>query len=328
MVKDKKLWGKGILIAAVGVFAVTIAIICSDLQKAATSIERFDLKYVPFVLLLIPLNYCIKCIRYHYYLRLAGLYVKVKDEVYSLIAASVMVVTPGKLGEVLLRGYLLKLRKYDISLLTICAMALADRLTEGLAMFVLAAVTVSGLGLSASLQIGALSVSAASFLLIIFLLQNKKLCLKVFRLGEKIPRLKNILTACEDAYRESYIIFTLKPLIISIVLGIAAWAFEAGVVYFSLFALGEELGFSKIVFAVSASGLLGALSMIPGGIGIADGTLLGLLLFCGLDRSTAGIATIISRFSTMWLGVVLGSGLLWQNRKEVAKVINESFLQR
>lgn len=314
---------KGLLVGAGGVLVVTALIICSDMQAVARSIGAVDMAYVPAVILLIPLNYCIKCLRYHYYLRLCRLRVKVKDEIYSLLAASVMVVTPGKWGEVFLRGYLLQVRSYSISLLTICAMALADRLTEGLAMVVMAALTASGLGLSGSVQTRGVYLVLGGLVALVLVLQQKNLCLKALEIGSRVSLLKKAMETCGAAYQQSYVIFTARPLIVSVLLGVVSWSCEAGVVYYSLHALGEQLAFDKIVFAVSASGLLGALSMIPGGIGIADGTLLGLLLFCGLDRGVAGIVTIISRFSTMWLGVVLGGALLWQDRAALEKVINK-----
>lgn len=311
----------GIFILAGGVLLVTAAIIFSDFRQVAAQMQHIDWRYVPWILLLIPLNYCIKWIRYHYYLRLAHLRVRARDELYSLLAASVMVVTPGKLGEVFLRGYLLQVRHYAISLVTICAMALADRLTEGLAMAVMAVVTISCMGLSGAVQTGAVYLVIGGMLALVFLLQHKDWCRRIFCTARKLPHAGKIVDYIEQAYLETYVIFTVKPMLLSILLGIISWSCEAGVVYISLLALGERLAFSKIVFAISLSGLLGALSTIPGGVGVADGTLLGLLVWCGLESGIAGVVTILSRFSTMWLGVILGCALLWKNRAELSNLL-------
>lgn len=318
---DNKIIKRGVVVVALGVLAVTFIIIYSDLQEITEKIQQINLRYLPFIFLLIPLNYCIKCIRYHYYLRLARLSIRRKDEIYSLMAASVMVITPGKLGEVLLRGYLLKKEGYNVSTLTICAMAIADRLTEGLAMVVLALLTISGF--SKEIKPEAVYLAAAVLLFVIFILQEKSLCLKVLRLGENIPFAKKTVMLCAQAYSQTYVIFKAIPIIISTLLGMVSWTCEAGVIYLSLFALGEDLAFGQILFSVSLSGLLGAVSMIPGGVGIADGTLLGLLTWCGLKKASAGTVTVISRFSTMWLGIFIGVILLLKNRTALSGLLKE-----
>lgn len=56
--------------------------------------------------------------------------------------------------------------------------------------------------------------------------------------------------------------------------------------------------------------------MIPGGIGIADGTTLGVLLLFHIRYDIAGGITLVSRFSVMWLGVLIGAMILivgWKN---------------
>ena len=140
---NRKIVKRSLLIVAIGVIVATIILIYSDLQGVTAYIVHAIPLYVVAVCLLIPLNFCIKCIRYHYYLRLSNLKIRVSDEVFSLMAASVMVITPGKLGEVLMRGFLLKKRGYDVSSITICAMTIADRLTEGIAMAILALLTMA-----------------------------------------------------------------------------------------------------------------------------------------------------------------------------------------
>ncbi|WP_230972282.1 lysylphosphatidylglycerol synthase domain-containing protein [Archaeoglobus neptunius] len=48
------------------------------------------------------------------------------------------------------------------------------------------------------------------------------------------------------------------------------------------------------------------LSMIPGGIGVAEASMTGLLQYFGLAAEVAVASTLIIRFGTLWFGVFLG----------------------
>ncbi len=52
--------------------------------------------------------------------------------------------------------------------------------------------------------------------------------------------------------------------------------------------------------------LAGAVSMLPGGLGGAEATLIALLCLWGLTLSTAVAATLLINVATLWLAVLLG----------------------
>ncbi len=295
---------KGIVAVILGITVTAVILMYSDVHSLWSALKNMNLTYVPLIIGLIPLNYCVKYFRYHYYLKLAKVKVPFKDEILSLLSSFVMVVTPGKIGEMLMRGYVLRQKKYDISMLSVCAMTLADRLTEGLAMAALAAVGL--LLMETGIGIWAICVASAIMALIAFVLQWKTLCHKILNVVGRIKRIHQTIEMFRKAYDQSYQIFSVIPLFVSVVLGIFAWICESGVVYLSVAAFGAKITYVQAMFVVSFSGIVGAVSMVPGGIVVSDGTILGLLLWLGIEKTAAGAVTIISRFSTMWLGVVLG----------------------
>jgi uncharacterized membrane protein YbhN (UPF0104 family) len=68
------------------------------------------------------------------------------------------------------------------------------------------------------------------------------------------------------------------------------------------------------------STLVGSASLLPGGLGVADATVAGLLLLTlpagTMDRSEAIAATLLIRFCTLWFGALLGAlTLLLANRR-------------
>jgi uncharacterized protein (TIRG00374 family) len=66
----------------------------------------------------------------------------------------------------------------------------------------------------------------------------------------------------------------------------------------------------RALFDYSASTLAGALSMLPGGLLAAEGSLAALLDAQGLDHATAASATLIIRGATLWFAVAHGLAAL------------------
>ena len=99
---------------------------------------------------------------------------------------------------------------------------------------------------------------------------------------------------------------TPKKLIITTGLGLIAWFMECLALYLTIIGFGDHLGIIVSTFTFSFASLAGALSMIPGGLGVAEATLSGLLQFFGLTATISVGAAIIIRFSTLWYGTFLG----------------------
>jgi uncharacterized membrane protein YbhN (UPF0104 family) len=72
---------------------------------------------------------------------------------------------------------------------------------------------------------------------------------------------------------------------------------------------GIELSLAAGWFMIGSSGFLGGISMVPGGAGVADATLIGLFMAFGGGPATAIAAALVSRLLILWLWVALGLGL-------------------
>ena len=72
------------------------------------------------------------------------------------------------------------------------------------------------------------------------------------------------------------------------------------------FHLIQNLSYFQIVQIYTASIFLGAASLLPEGIGIVEGSLIGLLGVHGVEISTAPTLVIIIRILTLWYGVIAG----------------------
>lgn len=119
------------------------------------------------------------------------------------------------------------------------------------------------------------------------------------RLGKLMLVVQNGLSACR---------FWFKPLdlLISFLCGLAAWGLTA----FGFLLLTQNLGVSidpLIVFAMYPLAMLvGAASMLPGGVGSTELTIVMLLSFYGVPLGVATLAAVGIRLATIWFAMLIG----------------------
>ena len=98
-----------------------------------------------------------------------------------------------------------------------------------------------------------------------------------------------------------------KAATICILLALTYWFMVSAAAYYTLIAFDiNMLDYFKVLDIYVTSSLLGAISFIPGGIGITEGTLTCLLTLEGIEISTALILSVMIRVLTLWYLVCIG----------------------
>jgi uncharacterized membrane protein YbhN (UPF0104 family) len=77
-------------------------------------------------------------------------------------------------------------------------------------------------------------------------------------------------------------------------------------------ALGHPISPSFAIFAFASAGLVGGLSLLPGGIGAAEGTMVAVLATVGMPTNIGLLAVLITRALILWIWVALGMALFAQ----------------
>jgi uncharacterized protein (TIRG00374 family) len=74
-----------------------------------------------------------------------------------------------------------------------------------------------------------------------------------------------------------------------------------------LLAFGIDIiDYFSVVSIYASSLILGAASFIPGGLGVAEGSLVGMLNAQGVEISMAFVLVVLIRIFTLWYGVIAG----------------------
>jgi len=101
-----------------------------------------------------------------------------------------------------------------------------------------------------------------------------------------------------------------RPLLLAIGIGVISWSGECVALYFVYTGLGITASldlFIKAVFILAVSSLLGSASGLPGGLGTADGSMIGLTrVLISPSATVGGAATLLIRLCTLWFGLTLG----------------------
>ena len=122
----------------------------------------------------------------------------------------------------------------------------------------------------------------------------------------KIPFLKKNLDEINDIHDSLIKMTTVKSFTIGFIFGIFAFCFDVIAVFFVFTAFDVQLDFLKMITAIYPSILYGALSFIPGGIGITELNVVRFLTNEGLSISLSSTIILMIRFFTLWISTVVG----------------------
>ncbi len=150
--------------------------------------------------------------------------------------------------------------------------------------------------------------------LLLLFLQNKPVGDDVLDVGEKIPFLRQLTMRLRATIADNDKMFRALPLTISLTLNVLAWLTQALTLFIILVGLGlpPELSLASIACLVLAfSIMIGFLSNMPGGLGVVELALAGLLsVLLGYQPELAVTATILFRLTTFWMSLLFGI-LFW-----------------
>lgn len=307
---------KLLISAILGVVILAALAFYADLPRTVAALRGFAWRWLPLIVLLTLCNYTLRFVKWHFYLGQIGAgQVSLSDSAKIFVAGFTMVMTPGKVGE-LYKALALK-QTNGIPVSRTAPVVLAERLTDGLAMVLLASMGLALYGRSVVF----LAAVLAAMTLFIGVVQWRPLALWLLGIGERLPVIARFATVLHEAYESTYRLLGLRNLLFAVALGVISWGAEGIALYLVLMGLGLSSSSGLLVRAVSAlasSTILGALSFLPGGLGVTDGSLTGLLMFfTGINPETAVAATLLIRFTTLWFGVTLGATTLLVYRKRL-----------
>ncbi len=257
-------------------------------------------RVMPQVLGLVLLGWFLRGLRWHYFVRRMGWAIPFGPSLLAFLASFAFTVTPGKAGEVVKAGLLRD--RYDISMANVAGVLLTERLGDLIAILLLA---IGGLTLLPN-AIGYFAVCLAIVLFITAFVLYEKLYRAILGKMSKSPKLARPAEKVLNLLITAKALLQPAPFLVGLGIAIVSWACEA--LAFALILHGFGLPV-EVLTAFSIYGLatvIGALSMLPGGVGGVEVSMGLLLKAIGYKASAIAAPIFLVRISTLWFTSLLG----------------------
>jgi len=278
------------------------------------ALRRFD--PVPFALvaLLSFANYGLRFRRWDVFLRAAGATVPRRSSLAVYFAAYVMVITPGKVGEMFKAGLLQE--RHGVPVARGLAVVVAERIFDFLAVLVLV-----GLGLAfwdgpwrgSGAAIGGGSIVLA----LVLAVRSSAVRRRLVARAAAAPPLRDHRLVLDDALATLGRLFASRPGGGELVASVLAWFCECGGLWLICRVLAPDVSLGDAVFVYAAATLAGSASFLPGGLGGTEAGIVVLLELLGVPAATGAAVAFIVRLATLWLAVGVGLAALIVFRSEV-----------
>ena len=292
----------GLALAALATVLVSaVMALLTDGPGMLAALRGFPLLGLAAMLALGLASFAVRGLRWGQLMRVVGHPTRARDAIYLQLAGQTMTLTPGRVGEVLkpwlarstsgmpmTRGVALVFAERVADLIGVCILALGGLSLVGGNRWML-------MGGLAAVLVGSALASSEWF---------RSLALRVVKRQDWAREHHASAETISETIRLS---LTWRTLMWSVPASVLAWGLEGVGFALCLSALGfSVLNLPSAVSIYAIATVAGALTFLPGGIGLTEASMAGILIAAGMNPADASAATVITRLATLWWGVGIG----------------------
>jgi uncharacterized protein (TIRG00374 family) len=262
-------------------------------------------------------NYLARFLKWQYYCRVLSIPVRTADSFIIFMSGLSMSISPGKFGEVLKSFLLKKIAGTPVSFSA--PIVLAERMTDLVGLLVLAAAAMAFLpfeGWMAALRWFFVA-TAAAVVALVLALGSARFAGAFLGVFSRLPLAGRAADKMSAALQSAVKLFTFKNFALMSALSAVSWAFECAGFYIVLAAFNvPSPDAPSVVFIYCAGTILGAVSMLPGGLGLTEFSMVGMLVqMLKTGGAQAVAATTVIRACTLWFATIIGVVFLVAGRR-------------
>ena len=288
-----------VFVAAIGIYGIFLFI--SDYSIVSEKISNFKINFLPLILLLVSASWIPLMIKWHILLKNCEINIPLKKSISVFFSGVAFDITPGQLGT-LLKSQILKTNS-NIPRTKTVPIIIVEKAYDFIGAIIASVIGIIILGMDFYLILIAILVLAIIFFFMYYRPASELLLMRITKLRFFLKYIENITEFQHTVQKSTGV----KIATVCILLAITYWFITASAVYYTLMAFDINiLDYLKILAIYATSALLGAISFVPGGIGVTEGTLTGLLTIEGVDISTALILSVMIRVFVLWYPVSVG----------------------
>lgn len=295
-------FNKGYLIVIAAAIIYLLFVFVSNSQILITSLEKIKWEFLVLIFVTEFIVLILRTARNRIFLKSININIPFSRNILIYFAGLSMTITPANVGE-LIRTQFLK-REVGTPIASTIPIYFGERINDLIAITIIT----SSFLIFVSFIEGEIVVAISIIIIIlgIGILKNQRL----FDLFErKINSIKFLLKFSKDfeQLRNSMqSVFKTSVIKKTIPASIPIWLVHGISAYLAFLSFGVNMGFMKTYVIYFTSLVIGATSFIPGGIGITETSLVGLLTLQGINFSVAVALTLVLRLVTIWFAAIVG----------------------
>ncbi|MCP3999431.1 MAG: flippase-like domain-containing protein [Gammaproteobacteria bacterium] len=288
------------LMIGIATYSITITAV-SDFGQMRASLASIGFIGWAGLIGLSTFNILLRAVRWQYYIGKLGYLIPISRNLQYFLAGFAFTLTPAKAGEAARSLYL---KQDGVRYTDSLAALFVERLTDLIAVILLALAAVYTFEDYRWLVI----LAGACTLAMLPLIHSQLLRNFLARISERITnvRISKGLNHLINLINSSAALLSSASLYGGMVLSLMAAFSVCMMMYIVLNLFGMEISISLAVGIYATGILVGALSFLPGGLGSAEAVMIGLLVFAGVDITTATAATLICRIAALWYSIAVG----------------------
>lgn len=277
------------------------ALLWADRQQGLSHGLGAAMSYAPYLLLATLVSYAFRFYRWWWLLNRAGYSFPIAKGVLSYLAGFAYTATPGKVGELIRIRYF---AKFGVPSECTFGAFVFERSCDLVAVLLLSLfiITDSEFLLVA---IGFVLVIVGSILLCA-LKPALLLSLEYYFDKLRIPLIPKALAFLHVGISHCRSWFTIADIAMGLVMGLAAWSVVGLSFVYLQSHFTDSVPFLEALSIYPLSMLVGAASMIPGGVGSTEGAIMLLMGQYGVPVAVSLLLSIVIRISTLWFGILVG----------------------
>lgn len=277
-------------------------ILYSDLEEFSKNFLEIHYEYLSVILLMVFFGLVAKSFRQLILLRRIGIYISVKENFIIYFSGLSMQATPGGLGTMIKSQFIKK--NYGHSLLKTMPVVLVERFHDLLSMITIITI----LSFFYNLIEIQLFLAILIPILIFSYLAVRREKILVFFVNRllKIKFLSKFIQNIVESQETLLALSANKIMLSCWGISLLGLTLEAISIYYSFIAFNLDFGIIETTLITFTSLVIGAASFIPGGIGLTEASLIGLLVLAKVEFVTASSLTIFIRLTTIWYATIVG----------------------
>jgi len=275
-------------------------LLSTDITKVQNNLNTMNYFYLLISIALMLSVAVVGIIRWHFFLKEIENKVSFRSNIKYYLAGFAFTLSPGRIGEMIRSPYLK--RDYGIPISKTASIVFVERFYDLLGITVLLSIGLVFIEFEKSILLIPFTIIA----LAILIFKNKRFLTYFVRKTSRIKFLSTLNTKFEESYESAEKLLTIKFLVTGTALSTIMFFLQTLAVFYLVVGFSEVITLEQIAVIFPASQFAASISMVPGGIGIFDGGMVGLFVLNGLDYDIAITVTILIRLLSTGLFSVIG----------------------